>query len=67
MVCGQRMYTDPVCGMQVPVTTPYKTLYKGRVYYFCSEQCKVAFERNPEYYLTHGPVGMPGEDHGHSH
>ncbi len=56
---------DPVCGMEVDTATAqYKTVYKGRIYYFCSHQCKVEFERNPEYYLTHGPKGMPGESHG---
>ena len=59
---------DPVCGMTVSPDTPYKTVYKGRVYYFCSPQCLKAFKENPEYYLTHGPQGMPGEGHeGHSH
>ncbi len=58
---------DPVCGMEVDTEkTPYKTLYKGKVFYFCSPQCKKAFEQNPEYYLEHGPQGMP-EGHGHSH
>lgn len=55
---------DPVCGMKVdPSKTPYKAVYKGKIYYFCSEQCKRAFEKDPEYYLKHGPVGMPHEHH----
>ncbi|MCE4624925.1 MAG: YHS domain-containing protein [Desulfurococcales archaeon] len=57
---------DPVCGMQVSTTTPYKTIYKGKVYYFCSPQCLKAFRANPDYYLQHGPQGMPGE-HSHHH
>ena len=58
---------DPVCGMSVePGSTPYKTLYKGKIYYFCSPQCKKAFQENPEYYLEHGPQGMPGETQGHA-
>lgn len=53
---------DPVCGMQVePSQTPYKLIYRGKVYYFCSPQCKKAFQENPDYYLEHGPQGMPGE------
>jgi len=39
--------------------TPYKSVYKGSVYYFCSQRCKRAFEEDPEFYLKHGPVGMP--------
>ncbi|AFL66382.1 YHS domain-containing protein [Desulfurococcus amylolyticus] len=51
--------TDPVCGMKVdPGKTQYKTVYKGKIYYFCSSKCKKRFEENPEYYLEHGPVGM---------
>ncbi len=57
---------DPVCGMEVDTATAqYKTVYKGRIYYFCSHQCKVEFEKNPEYYLTHGPQGMPGSSGSH--
>lgn len=47
---------DPVCGMKVDSEkTRYKTVYKDKVYYFCSSHCKKAFEENPDYYLTHGP------------
>jgi len=57
------LQTDPVCGMKVkPSKTQWKTLYKGKIYYFCSPQCKKEFEANPEEYLQHGPKGMP---HGH--
>jgi len=51
---------DPVCGMEVdPAKARYKTLYRGKVYYFCSSMCKEEFEKRPEYYLQHGPQGMP--------
>ncbi|CCC81112.1 YHS domain-containing protein [Thermoproteus tenax] len=51
---------DPVCGMRVdPKTSKYKVLYKGKIYYFCSEACKSEFEKNAEFYLAHGPQGMP--------
>ncbi|MCE4610167.1 MAG: YHS domain-containing protein [Desulfurococcales archaeon] len=52
-------HIDPVCGMKVPQTTQYKTVYKGKIYYFCSPQCLKEFKKNPEYYLEHGPQGMP--------
>ncbi|MEM2347531.1 MAG: YHS domain-containing protein [Sulfolobales archaeon] len=52
--------TDPVCGMSIEASkAKFKTLYKGRVYYFCSSYCKKSFEENPEYYIKHGPQGMP--------
>ncbi|MEM4651595.1 MAG: YHS domain-containing protein [Pyrobaculum sp.] len=54
------MAVDPVCGMDVdPAKAKYKTLYRGKVYYFCSPMCKEEFEKRPEYYLQHGPQGMP--------
>jgi len=53
------MVVDPVCGMKIESEkAKYKTVYKGKLYYFCSLQCKRAFEENPEYYLTQGPKGM---------
>jgi YHS domain-containing protein len=45
--------------MEVDDTTPYKTMYKGTVYYFCSNGCKKAFEKDPDKYLKEGPQGMP--------
>ena len=53
------MQVDPVCGMEVRESTPYKTMYKGRIYYFCGPACKREFERDPEAYLREGPKGMP--------
>ncbi len=54
------MARDPVCGMEVdPAKTPYKFVYRGVIYYFCSRHCKKEFEKNPEHYLKHGPTGMP--------
>jgi len=59
-VIDLRFKVDPVCGMQVdPVKAVYKTIYKGEVYYFCSKRCKNSFEKDPEYYLKHGSIGMP--------
>jgi len=53
------MVKDPVCGMEVkPSETQYKTIYKGKIYYFCSHHCKKKFESDPGYYLKHGPIGM---------
>ncbi|MCS7108953.1 MAG: YHS domain-containing protein [Sulfolobales archaeon] len=53
---------DPVCGMTVETSKArFKTLYKGKVYYFCSSHCLKAFEGNPEQYIKYGPKGMPKE------
>jgi YHS domain-containing protein len=46
------MIEDPVCGMQINIdTAPAKTELDGEIYYFCSEDCKQAFERNLNKYL----------------
>ncbi|MCX5973842.1 MAG: YHS domain-containing protein [Coprothermobacterota bacterium] len=29
-----------------------KSVYKGKTYYFCAKGCKVAFEKDPEKYIT---------------
>jgi len=39
---------DPVCGMEiVPAKAAGKSEYQGQTYYFCSEQCKRDFDKNP--------------------
>ena len=43
---------DPVCGMTVDTeTAAAKTDYKGQSYYFCSDQCAVAFRADPARYV----------------
>lgn len=49
---------DPVCGMDVDESVQYKTLYKGKIYYFCSASCKAKFEKDPDGYLKSGPREM---------
>lgn len=45
------MAKDPICGMQVDEKKAAATLtYKGKIYYFCAEACRRAFEKNPEKY-----------------
>jgi len=45
--------TDPVCGMMIEdETAEARSTYKGKTYYFCSEDCKVSFDANPEEYVT---------------
>ncbi len=51
---------DPVCEhngdlpcVRVTVTPETPRLdYRGRTYYFCTEACRRAFERDPERYLN---------------
>ena len=39
------MARDPVCGMRVDERTAIKRDIKGRIYYFCSEDCARKFEK----------------------
>jgi len=50
---------DPVCltngdlgcvTIRVDEKTP-RSRYKGQAYYFCTEECRCAFEKEPEKYL----------------
>lgn len=50
---------DPVCGMEVDTEkAKHVSIYKGKLYYFCSLHCKKKFDADPEHYLKHGPEGM---------
>lgn len=43
------MAKDPVCGMNVDEKKAVGTVsHKGKVYYFCSANCKAQFEKTPE-------------------
>lgn len=47
------MAKDPVCGMEVDQNKAVASLvYEGRTYYFCTEACRRAFERDPEKYAS---------------
>lgn len=49
---------DPVCGKTISTTEARPSLHEGQVYYFCSRECREAFEALPEHY-----VGL-GNSHG---
>lgn len=45
------MATDPVCGMAVDESKAAATAdYRGRTYYFCSQNCKATFDKAPARY-----------------
>ena len=54
---------DPVCGMklgeEVVQGLVYKTPYQGKLYYFCSDECKREFDRNPERYAGKTAAATP--------
>jgi YHS domain-containing protein len=46
------MVKDPVCSMDVdPKTAAGKSEYQGQTYYFCSNGCKKAFDKEPQKYV----------------
>lgn len=43
---------DPVCGLKIdPKKAAAKSVYAGKAYYFCTEEDKAKFEKDPEKYL----------------
>lgn len=43
--------TDPVCGMKIrPSEAVSSTEYKGKTYYFCSQDCADSFRDAPDDY-----------------
>ena len=44
---GQELAKDPICGMMVSKATALRSERGGRTFYFCSPQCKQAFD-DPE-------------------
>jgi len=47
------MVKDLVCNMTIDEKTAhYRSEYQGKTYYFCAKGCKVAFEKDPEKYIT---------------
>ncbi len=45
------MPKDPVCKMEISrEDAAAKSEYKGNTYYFCSEECKESFEKQPDRY-----------------
>lgn len=51
---------DPVCGKDVATAEAKSTVHRGWVYYFCSRECREAFEVAPDSYLNReGDVSPP--------
>ncbi len=50
------MQIDPVCGMEVDERRSKATSeYKGKTFYFCSQECREEFEADQESYLEDFP------------
>jgi YHS domain-containing protein len=43
---------DPVCGMTVATREAKTSVHEGRIYYFCSQNCREKFETSPASYRS---------------
>ena len=50
---------DEVCGIMVDSdTAPARSSYQGKMYYFCTVECRDQFESNPARYISRGEVAV---------
>jgi YHS domain-containing protein len=49
--------TDPVCGKAVSTGRAKSSVHAGNVHYFCSHECREAFEAAPDRYAGGGDTG----------
>jgi YHS domain-containing protein len=62
------MAKDLVCNMDVDEkTAKWKSIYKGRTYYFCAPGCKTAFDEEPEMYISGNAPHTECQGHSHEH
>ena len=54
---------DPVCGMEIDEgkakAAGHRREYRGKTYYFCSDQCERDFDGSPDRYAGKPPGGEP--------
>ncbi len=56
---AQEQEKDPVCGMDVnPATARFKTVHRGKEYFFCCAGCQAKFQADPEKILSTPPKPM---------
>ena len=63
---------DPICQMDVDTDNPPggQSEHNDRTYYFCAPGCKVAFDKEPEKYMSEAHDEYEDhdhEDHDHDH
>lgn len=58
--------TDPVCGKTVATDKAKPSVYDGKVFYFCSRDCREAFEAAPDLYVGGGKSSPSKLEHSHA-
>jgi YHS domain-containing protein len=56
---------DPVCGMTVETAKAKSAVHEGRVYYFCSADCRDKFEATPTSYVKGASAPAQPKEHHH--
>jgi len=49
---NSRIVIDPVCGMKVAHDKGFSNMNHGKEYRFCSRNCLIKFDDNPEKFLN---------------
>ena len=57
---------DPVCGRTVATDTAKSSVHAGNVYYFCSRECREAFEAAPDLHTARGDSDQKRLEHSHA-
>ena len=57
---------DPVCHMQVQTAKAKSSVYEGRLYHFCSQDCRAKFEAEPATYSKAAGDTPPAKEHHHA-
>jgi YHS domain-containing protein len=57
------MATDPVCKKEVDENAPnvLKAQFWGKRVYFCSDECRISFRRDPQKYMPDSAEGKGPE------
>jgi YHS domain-containing protein len=47
-----QMTEDPVCGIKIDdKQAEFQTMFAGKKYFFCSDECRKEFEERPDEYV----------------
>ncbi len=57
---------DPVCHTTISTDRAKPSVYDGNVYYFCSRECREAFEAAPDLYVGGGDPDHRQLEHSHA-